>query len=174
MDEKDRKLEAFMELCDCRRGALWWGRDDLIGAVQKDFCRRKDRIGHPLLSVLKQPLEHRLDIVPMLVGTSGEKLREKTRRGCVSVRALTRQDPGHVCYFGSIVEPGGYPTTALLDGVTPKKGDIQVVRDEKTGDQVLVKTPWAEHHQMRPNADKPRLNAEEMKNLEEFCSHHAL
>ena len=174
MNEKDRKLEAFKELCAYRRGALWWGRDDLIGAVQKDFFRREDRVGHPLLSVLNQPLEHRLDVIPMLMGTSGDKLREKTRRRCVSVRALTRKDPGHVCYFGSIIEPGGYPATALLDAVTPRKDDLQVVRDGKTGEQTLFKSPWAEHHQMRPNADKPRLDDAEMKDLEAFCTRHAL
>ena len=170
MEEKDRGLEAFKTLHQYLRGALWWAVDGLIEQKQPEFVRRPDRTGHPLLSVAQREVKTRADVVPMLVGTSGQRMREAVKRNCVPVKGMVREDPLHVTYFGGIVEPGLYTAAEMLDGVTAKGRDYGVRKD---GDKLLLRrSAWHVNHLMRPNSDKPRVDAAEMKSLDGFCKRH--
>ena len=170
----DRQFEIMRRFVPYQFGSLWWGRDDLIHSAQPEFVERKDRIGHPLLSIKRDGLNDRMDIVPMLVGTSGRHLRKETKLQCVSVRGLTAEDPDHVSYFGSIVEPGLYEFDDLLDGVVRKDNSCR--RPSKwDGGASLASSeprPWFEVRSMHPNAHKPRVDDREKADLEQYCQKH--
>ena len=123
----DRTLEAFKQLVQYLRGALWWIRNDLLKERQSAFNPEDAHKGHPALSLRLSPVESRYDAVPMLVGTSAKKLPSYSKAQCVAVRGLTAEEPDHLAYFGAIVEPGLYGVVELLDGVE-KKNDIVKVR----------------------------------------------
>ena len=119
-DNKDRTFEAFQQCVPYLRGALWWARNSLIKDRHPTFNQNDDRNGHPLLSVSLRELRDRFDCVPMLVGTSGQKMRENQKKLCVMVRGMTRRDRAHETYFGSIVAPGLYAFADLLTGAGPR------------------------------------------------------
>lgn len=164
MDTVDRTFEAFKKLVPYSRGALWWAKDERIKQSHPDFVKRDDRIGHPLLSVSKKPVKRRFDVVPMLVGTS---------RACcnqIVVTGITREDPSHKTYFGSIIQPGWYEFNELMEGVLPRATTFE----EK--DRYLVKkrnderaTVRIESHfasrVMYPNWDKLRVSSLELDSL---------
>lgn len=166
----DRQFEAFKELVPYRFGSLWWGRDDLIHSVQPEFVEREDRIGHPLLSVMRFAPETRRNTVPMLVGTSGTHLRKSIKRHCVRVVGISEEEVDHVSFFGSILEPGLYDFEDLIDGVRHKAHAFR--RPEKPVKNAAIvasePVPWYELRVMRPNSFKPRLGAGEMEALEKF------
>ena len=170
----DRQFEMVKKVVPYQFGSLWWGRDDLIHSAQPEFTEREDRIGHPLVSVKRDEMQDRMDIVPMFVGTSGAHLRNKIKNHCVQVRGLTAVDPGRICYFGSIVEPGLYDFDDLLDGVVRKTHSSR--RPEKQDRRAPVvasePVPWFELRVMHPNQDKPRVDANEHRSLETFCTQH--
>lgn len=170
MEEKDRGLEAFKALHQYLRGALWWAVDELIKQKQPEFIRRSDRTGHPLLSVAQREVKTRADVAPMLLGSSGKRMRDALKRTCVSVKGMTRNDPLRVTYFGGLVEPGLYTAAEMLDGVTAKSRDYGV-RKGGSG-PLLRRSAWHENHLMRPNSDKPRVDAAEMRALDDFCKRH--
>ena len=172
----DREFKAAKMLMPYQFGSLWWGRDDLIHDKQHQFVQRDDRVGHPLVSIKHGELEGRQDSVPMLLGTSGTNLRERIRRRCVQVSGLTLEKKEHVSYFGSIVAPGLYGFADLLDGVAHKRHSFQCQKKSlKDGpDNMPDRVPWFELRVMRPNDVKPRVNAEEERQLKSFCARHGL
>lgn len=157
-------------------GALWWGRDDLIQKVQKGFVHRPGRIGHPLLSVMKDEVESRYAAVPMLFGTSGTHLRDCIKKRCISVCGLTEEDPRKISYFGSIPEPGLYGFEDLMDGIVKKAHSFR--RPAKQGKNAPIVAseaiPWYELRTTHPNTYKSHVNSEERRELEEFCKDHNL
>lgn len=158
---EDRLFETFKIIVGYQFGTLWWGRDDVIKRAHPQFVLRKDRKGHPLVSVMRGELEKPAHSVPMLVGTSGTNLRECIKANCVAVHGVTTGNPNQITYFGSIVKPGMYPYPALLDGVIKKAHTFE------RGS--MRRTPWHELRCMLPNAEKPRLDGQERAALEIFC-----
>ena len=174
--ESDPQFKIVKLFVPIRFGSLWWGRDDLIHEKQPVFCKNPDRHAHPLLSIKRDELKDRTDFIPMLVGTSGRNLSKKTKRGCVTVRGITQQEPNHESYFGSIVAPGFYGFDDILDGVIRKKQSFR--RPEKLQlDAPYAATerlPWHELRTMHPNHEKPRVNEKEEQDLNRFCRQHNL
>ena len=110
----------------------------------------------------------------MLTGTSGRSLRSKVRSDCVAVVGLTKGEPKHVTYFGSIVEPGLYRVEELLEGVA-KKREIEEAPNAAVGKGwSLVRKVWYELRPMLPNWDKPMVSAAERTQLNNFCMRHGL
>lgn len=178
--EVDRRLEAFKRLVPHLRGSLWWGRNDEIKNRFPAFNQNDGRVGHPLLSLRKDEVRLRGDGVPMLFGTSGTKMSGHQRQCCIDVVGLTKIDPGHHTYFGSIVEPAMYSVDEMLDGVTPKaKGRSYVSPDRcevcMGGDRtVLIRMGWHDLRMMIPNRDKPVVSDDEMRMIDDFCLIHRL
>ncbi len=172
-ENEDLTLEAFTKLVQYLRGSLWWVRNDLLKERQSSFNKYDQHKGHPGLSLRLGRVESRLDAIPMLTGTSGNGLTEQTIKECVEVTGMTKKDPDHKTYFGSIVEPGMYIAGELLDGVV-KKDDVEEKRAKKGRVVELVRKPWYECRVMIPNRDKPMVDASEMSALNDFCSKHGL
>ena len=149
--EVDRRWEAFKRLVPHLRGALWWGQNDTIKDRFSAFNQNDNRAGHPLLSLRKDEIRLRGDGIPMLFGTSGLKMSSHGKRCCIDVVGLTKRDPGHHTYFGSIIEPAVYSVAEMLDGVTAKSERVMV-----------------------PNWDKPVVSDDEMKMVDDFCLIHQL
>lgn len=170
----DRQFKLMKMCAPIRFGSLWWGRDDLIHEKQPEFVQRADRIGHPLLSVKRDELKDRADMIPMLVGTSGRNLTKETKRECVAVRGIDPKDLGHVSFFGSIVAPGSYGFDDLLDGVIRKKQAHRRPENKHRHSRIVASepVPWYELHSMQPNHFKPHVDAEEEQNLNRFCQRH--
>lgn len=173
-EDTDRTLEAFKKSVRYLRGSLWWVRNDLLKERQQAFNQRDTHIGHPVLSIKSCPIETRLDTVPMLMGTSGNNLTAYSKSQCVAVSGLTKKEPGHMVYFGSIVEPGLYSAGELLDGVIKKKDAVMDVKSEDGCSGSLVRKPWYEYRVMAPNWDKTMVDAVERKQLDEFCARHGM
>ena len=172
--DRDCTLEAFKALVPYLRGALWWVRNDLLKKRQRTFNQKDEHKGHPALSVRNSPIGGRHEAVPMLMGTSGHSLRPEVRSDCVTVVGMTKGDPKHITYFGSIVEPGLYRVEELLEGVAKKPG-IEEASNAKVGkDWSLIRKAWYEIRSMCPNWDKPMVSAEERTQLNNFCMRHGL
>lgn len=169
--ERDRTLEAFKAFVPHLRGALWWVRNDLLKKRQKTFNQKDAHKGHPALSIRISSIGGRHDAVPMLTGTSGHFLRPEVRKDCVTVVGMTAEDPEHITYFGSIVEPGMYSIEEILDGVVAKD-DVEEIQEGKR--RFLFKKSWHEIRSMFPNWHKPTVNAEERTQLNNFCMRHGL
>ena len=155
-------------------GSLWWGRDDLIHSTQPEFTEREDRIGHPLVSVKRDEMHDRMDIVPMLVGTSGSHLRNAIKAQCARVVGLDAEKPEHVCFFGAIVEPGLYEFGDLLDGVSHKEHAFRRPENKNRNSSVVASepVPWYELRVMSPNHNKSRVTLDEERDLDRFCNQH--
>lgn len=176
----DRRLETFKTLVRHLRGSLWWGRDEEMQRWNPTFVRRDDRKGHPLLSLRKDEVESRFDCIPMLFGTSGGKMSDHGKNCCIDVVGLTRRDPGHHTYFGSIIEPVLYRVTDMMDSVSPKKGECEFIekdhREIACGGEraTLHRRQWYAFKAMIPNQDKPVVTDDEMQMIDDFCSIHEL
>ena len=157
-------------------GALWWAHDDLIQKVQKAFVRRPDRIGHPLLSVMRDEVESRGVAVPMLFGTSGTHLRDRIKKRCVRVCGLEEENPGKNSYFGSIPEPGLYGFEDLMDGIVKKANSFRRPAKQSKNAPIVASeaVPWYELRTMHPNTYKSHVNGGERRELEEFCKKNNL
>ena len=142
----------------------------MIHSVQPEFVEREDRIGHPLLSVMRVAPETRQDTVPMLVGTSGTHLRKSIKRHCVRVVGISEEEADHVSFFGSIMEPGLYDFEDLIDGVRRKVQAFRRPAKPVKNAAIVASEPvrWHELRVMRPNSFKSRLDAVEMEALEKF------
>lgn len=149
----NRQFELFRTAVTHLRGALWWANNDLIKERNKMFNQNDTHKKHPLLSVSKKEPTQYFDSIPMLVGTSGKKMPLETKRGCVCVVGMTKRDPTHETYFGSIVQPGRYGIDEFLSGV--RKGTH------------LNRIMW-------PNEHKPKVSAEEKLALDDWCEKHGL
>lgn len=152
MKTMDRAFEAFKVLVPYLRGALWWAKDDLIKKQHTQFVVRDDRKGHPLLSVSKKSVENRFEAIPMLVGTSGMSMNDRTKFKCVLVSGMTAEDRDHKTYFGSIVQPGLYAIEDMMAGVG--KGTTHTGFTTRN---------------IYPNEDKPLVNESERASLEAWC-----
>ena len=178
--EVDRRLEAFKRLVPHLRGSLWWGRNDEIKNRFPAFNQNDGRVGHPLLSLRKDEVLFRGDGVPMLFGTSGMTMSRHRRQCCIDVVGLTKNDPGHHTYFGSIIEPAVYSVDEMLEGVTPNADERRFVsRDRHVvnngGERATLGcVPWHELRTMVPNLDKPVVSDDEMKMIDDFCVIHQL
>lgn len=172
---KEIRFEMFKKLVPYLRGALWWAQDDLIKDRNPQFNERKDRVGHPLLSISKKELTNRFGAVPMLVGTSGDKMGMVSKSRCVAVVGLTKQDSTHRTYFGSIVEPGLYEVQDLMDGVKPVSTKFCLKdRKENEKEYECYREAWHHSRTMVPNVDKPRVSVGEMSALDKWCTLHGL
>lgn len=170
----DRQFDLFKRFVPFIFGSLWWGRDDLIHEVQPEFVEREDRVGHPLVSIKRDEMQDRMDIVPMLVGTSGTHLRNRIKAQCVRVVGLDANDPEHVCFFGSIVEPGLYEFDDLLDGVSRKEHAFRCPEKQDRRAAVVASepVPWHEFRVMQPNHYKSCVSKNERTALDAFCQKH--
>ena len=172
--EQDRMFEAFKRLVPYLRGALWWAKNDLLKQRQNQFNQSDQHIGHPLLSVRKSELQNRFDTIPMLVGTTGAKMDDSQKEDCVIVTGLTRNEPEHRTYFGSIIMPGRYHFSELMDGVQQKR-EAHAHRYEQKGSVLqLSRRPWHEYRMMYPNPDKGMVSESEMRDLTSWCERHGL
>ena len=167
----DRQFEVVSRFVSYQFGSLWWARDELIHDLQPQFNEREDRIGHPLVSVKRNALRDRTDSVPMLAGTSGNRLRDAIKKHCVVVRGLSGDDPEHATYFGSIIEPGFYGFDVLLDGVRHKPHAFRRPAKQDRDAPVVASepVPWHELRVMQPN---PRVDETERSALDGFCIQH--
>jgi len=168
---EDRGFDIAKRLMPYQFGSLWWGRDDLIEQKQKHFYRREDRIGHPLVSVSRDEIRSRNDAVPMLVGTSGEKLRDKIKQRCVKVVGMTAEGPDKISFFGSTSEPCMLGFEDLLDGVVKKANSFRKPKKPSKGETITAteRVPWYELRVTYPNTHKPQVNDSERQALEAFC-----
>ena len=174
-----KTFEAFKRLVPYLRGALWWAQNDLIKDRHPTFNQEDNHKGHPLLSVSKREVQGRFDVVPMLVGTTGTKMGFGQRSSCVLVKGMTKKDPNHNTYFGSIVMPGRYSFEDLLTGVQPTK--VEAVgfdkhkvkrRDGERG--YLHEAEWYEVGTMMPNWDKLTVSEPERRDLDNWCIKHGI
>ena len=151
----NRQFELFRKVANLphSRGALWWANNDLIKERNKMFNQNDTHEGHPLLSVSQQEPTQCFDTIPMLVGTTGKKMSYKTKQGCVCVVGMTKCDPTHETYFGSIIQPGRYGIDEILSSLKKRKHQ-----------------KWT----MRPNKDKPMVSADEKRALDDWCEKHGL
>ena len=172
----DKVFELAKQFMPYGFGSLWWGRDDLIRKAHKSFGCRKDRVGHPLLSVKRGEPQSRQDKIPMLVDTSGTKLRDVVKNRCVKVKALTAEEPSRISYFGSIICPGLYGFEDLLDGIVRKANSYR--RSTKHGGKGPIAAtepvPWYELRAMHPNEFKSHVDTDEKKDLERFCDENGI
>lgn len=177
---KDRTLEAFKKFVPHMRGALWWCANDLLKERTPAFNQHDNRKGHPLLSLRKDEVAARGDGVPMLVGTTGDWMGSSRKRRCIEIVGMTKDDPDHHTYFGSIIEPGMYSVAELIDGTTPKKGEhvfeVKKQLGSYSGEEKarLKAPPRFACRTMYPNWDKPMANDNEMKMIDRFCIDHRL
>lgn len=179
MEMMDRTFEAFKKLFPYLRGALWWARDDLIQEKQDQFRRRDDRIGHPLLSLRKDPVTERYDTIPMLLGTSkqGQTKGKMHQLDCVTVVGLTKADPKRETLFGTIVCPGQYEVSLLMeDAIKRDRISVRIFDSQRPGRHkeraTMSRDPWHKSKRMHRNEDKPTVSDDEMKELEEWCARH--
>ena len=171
--KKDIQLEMFKKLVPYLRGALWWAQDDLIKDRNPQFNRREDRVGHPLLSVSKKEVTSRFGVVPMLVGTTGGSMSVERKLKCVMVVGMTKKDPKHRTYFGSIVQPGMYGVQDLMDGVKPVSTEFCLqYRKKNAKEYECYRASWHHVRAMVPNIDKPRVSTDEMNVLDKWCVAH--
>ena len=175
----DKTFEMFKKLVPYLRGALWWAQNDLIKDRHPTFNQDDEHKGHPLLSVSKREIQGRFDVVPMLVGTTGTKMGFGQRSRCVLVKGMTKKDPEHNTYFGSIVMPGRYSFEDLLTGVHQTKVDAVGYdrhkvkrRDDERGH--LHKDEWYEIRTMIPNWDKLMVSEPEGRALNDWCAKHGI
>ena len=174
IDKQNRTFEVFKKLVPHLRGALWWVRNDLLKERQRAFNQNDNHIGHPALSIRSCPLENCYEPVPMLIGTSGNSFSAKRKSRCVKVVNLTKDEPEHPAYFGSIVEPGMYSIENLLDGVVAKN-NVEVAPRAKVGDPAALRMrAWHNDRVMYPNWHKSMLDDEELIDLNDFCIKHYL
>ena len=180
MDGKmDRTFEAFKKLVPYLRGALWWAQNDLIKDRHPTFNQDDEHKGHPLLSVSKREVQGRFDVVPMLVGTSGTRMDFRKKLGCIMVEGMTKADPNHKTYFGSIVMPGRYSFEDLLTGVRQTKVesvgfDKHTVKRRKDEHGFVCKEKWYDVRTMMPNWDKLMVSEIECCALNEWCKKHGI
>ena len=176
----DRRLEAFKKIVPYLRGALWWCSNDRIKERSQAFNQQDDHQGHPLLSLRKGEVTDRSDGVPMLVGTTGGWMGNSRKRRCIEIVGMTRNDPDHRTYFGSIVEPGMYSVYELMDGTVPKKGEHVFEMKKQLGTrrgEEKARLKWRPRFACRtmfPNWDKPMADDDEMKMIDKFCIDHRL
>lgn len=176
----DRVFETFKKVIPHLRGALWWGRNDLIKSRQAEFNPDDEHIGHPLLSVRKTPVESRFDMLPMLVGTTGVRMDDDEKGRCVIVTGMTKADPTHKTYFGAIVMPGNYSLEELIKNISRTKGEYFVKKYDrhtvhgKAERGNVLRRHWYENRTMYPNDDKRVVTEEEMKVLNNWCDRHHL
>ena len=176
----DRTLEAFKKIVPHLRGALWWIDNGVLKERQPDFNQADGRAGHPVLSIRKEKVLAKMDAVPMLVGTSGNSLNQHRKNCCIDIVGMTKREPQHHTYFGSIVEPMMVSVSEMLAGVKPARGEYgfaekdrgTVVRqDEKA---CLWNAPRFKYRKLRPNWDKPIANGAEMAMIDDYCLIHML
>lgn len=175
----EKTFEAFKKIVSYLRGALWWAHNDLIKDRHPTFNQDDDHKGHPLLSVSLREVEGRFDVVPMLVGTSGTKMDFKKRLGCIMVEGMTKEDPTHKTYFGSIVMPGRYSFEDLLTGVKQTKVDAvgydrHTIKHRNDECGRLCKDKWYDVRTMIPNWDKPMVSDAERQCLNSWCKAHQI
>ncbi len=148
---EENKLKIFNHAVNYLWGGLWWCREQLVRQKFSSWLVN-DRIGHPVLSLRRQPLQSVCDIVPMLVGTSGGQ-------GPVIVRELTaEEDKERQTSFGMIIEPGWFSMDEFL-------------HYEKTPEPVLT-GQWFEVKKMWPNFHKPQLTKDEDIQARAFAIHY--
>ena len=180
VDECDRSLDAFKKIVPHLRGALWWSQNDAIKELLPDFNQHDDHYGHPILSIRKEEVCSRADAIPMLLGTTGRSLSVHKRNCCIDVMGMTKEDPEHHTYFGSLVEPMIFSVAEMMSGVVPKKGEYQF--REKNRNEVgrhgekayLSRVGFFEHRKLKPNWDKPVVSPPEMEMIDAYCIIHNL
>ena len=167
MTNTQRALEAFKKLIPYLRGAIWWGRNDLIKKRDKSFNPNDDHIAHPLLSLNRHELSmENQGPFPMLLGTSAKKTRRSKLKEYIQVKGISEGDE-RITYFGSIVVPGLYTLDDLMDGVKAKNSTSV---DEKT--EEFKKEAWHKVRTMIPNWHKPMVDETEMSFIEQFETRH--
>ena len=175
--QNDKKLEMFKKLVPYLRGALWWARNELIKYRQPAFNQKDNRVAHPLLSVKKTEVNSRFGVVPMLVGTSGNSMSYIEKSRCILVTGMTKKEPAHKTYFGSIIQPGKYEVQELLEGVEPSH-DVEFIsfsggRKRKTDEAGYLRVDkWYCSRSMILNTDKPMVLGDEKLALEKWCKSH--
>ena len=174
-----KTFEAFKRIVPYLRGALWWAHNDLIKDRHPEFNQDDDHKGHPLLSVSLREVTGRFDVVPMLVGTSGIKMDFVSRARCIMVEGMTKKDPTHKTFFGSIVMPGRYSFEDLLTGVKQTKScaagyDRHTVKHRKDDHGIIRKAEWYDVRTMIPNWDKLTVSDEERQALNNWCKVHQI
>ena len=168
-DVKDRVFDAFRQLVPYRRGALWWARNDLIKDRHPMFNQNDDKIGHPLLMISQHELCNRFEPVPMLVGTSGKKMCDYQKAKCVMVTGMTRKERDKKTYFGSIIQPGLYSFDD--DFLSQSKKPYYDKHGEVIDKDYAEK--WYNRQKMSPNKDKPMIDDNEMRALNNWCDAHS-
>lgn len=175
----EKTFETFKKIVPYLRGALWWAQNDLIKDRHPAFNQDDNRKGHPLLSVSLREVNGRFDAVPMLVGTSGARMDFISRARCVKVEGMTRKDPAHETFFGSIVMPGLYSFEDLLTGVRQTKVhavgyDRHAIKHREEERGIMRKDRWYNVRTMMPNWDKLTVSDEERRDLDKWCKAHQI
>ncbi len=179
-DNVDRVLTAFKKLVPYLRGALWWANNDILKERLDGFNKRDRHVGHPVLSMRKDEVESRIEVVPMLLGTSGGSMSINDKRCCIDVVGMTREDRTHHTYFGSIIEPLLVTVEDMLKGAEPQKGDYLFGGKDRhmTGPSsekaILRIGPRLRSRSLMPNWDKPTVDADERDMVDCYCSVHKL
>ncbi len=143
MDNESRLLAAINELRLAERGTLWIVKDTVWEKAISDFVRK--RKGHPGLSISTKTYKSLVDTVPMMIGSS------KYSRGSFYVEGVmpNSQIKEKFTFFSAIrpcpISPGDKSPFAI--------DDFRGYSEE-----------------IKRNDDKPRLNDEEMNDLNHYLN----
>lgn len=152
--KEERKLDRLVTSGLWQFGSIWWIGNDRIKESEPAFNKEDEHLGHPGLSLLKEPPLGIYDAVPLLFGTS---CRDKK---WVEVKGITAERPNHLTYFGLIQgarSPGCYDIQLLTDGAAHPSH-----RDYRSSKRI-----W-------PNEYKAIVSPAERDRLEAYCRKHKL
>lgn len=152
--KEERKLNRLVTSGLWQFGSIWWIGNDRIKEAEPGFNKKDEHIGHPGLSLLKEPPLGIYDAVPLLFGTSCRNNK------WVQVKGITAEDPEHLTYFGLIQgsrSPGCYDIQRLTDGAAQES---------------LLR--YRSSERIWPNRHKTIVSPDENNRLEAYCRKHKL
>ncbi len=154
MKDED-KINILNYAYDYRWGTLWFGAEEFIRERFDSWNApgkgKKERKGHPLLSLCKRPVTALCDQVPMLAGTS------QINR-CNHPSLLIQTDKDHVTDFGTVIES----YLIFAEDLLFHEDDPAIDDDPET--------PVWERRTMWPNREKKRITEEENEALLAFLT----
>ena len=151
-----RRVEILLASClDISLGTLWHIPAALGEEPLNPGDLRRRRTWHLGLSLRTRPRRSLVEFAPMLQGTSGGQ-------GPVVVRGLTqKRGPNQATSFGCLVFPARIVAQGIAASSQPSQGG------RGTGHGILPR-------RIRPNAWKPRLENEELKQLKAWAHRRRL
>lgn len=139
MDHESRLLAAINEMRLAERGTLWLVNDSVWEKAISDFVRK--RIGHSGLSISTKTYKSLVDTVPMMIGSS------KYSRESFVVEDVMPNTKEKLTFFRAI----------RPRPLSPDENQPFAIDDFRGYNEEIMR-----------NNDKPRLNDEELDNLNHY------